>query len=177
MPRILDTARLRLVPWRPEDLLALIEEPERFAEVFGHPLADGLREHFVSGETSPEWIALLRARPGADPWAFGFAAVHRESGQVMGSVGFKGPPDEDGVAEIAYGVAPGFEGQGYATEAAGAALAFALADPRVRLVVAHTLPHEGASPGILRKLGFTFAGEVVDPEDGPVWRWERPRGR
>ena len=173
---MLETARLRLVPWVTEHLLTLVEEPAHFTERFGHPLAEGLRDHFVSGETSPEWVAMLRSSPGADPWAFGFAVVHRESGQVMGSVGFKGPPDADGTVEIAYGIARAFEGQGYATEAAEAGLSFALADPRVRRVVAHTMPQEGASPAILRKLGFAFAGEIVDPVDGPVWRWERRRG-
>jgi hypothetical protein len=25
---------------------------------------------------------------------------------------------------------------------------------------------------VLEKLGFTCVGEVVDPEDGLVWRWD-----
>jgi hypothetical protein len=28
---------------------------------------------------------------------------------------------------------------------------------------------------ILEKLGFERIGEVMDPEAGPVWRWDRPR--
>ena len=43
----------------------------------------------------------------------------------------------------------------------------------VRLVCAHTLPESPASQGVLTKCGFKFAGERVDPEDGPVWRFER----
>jgi hypothetical protein len=27
---------------------------------------------------------------------------------------------------------------------------------------------------VLTKLGFTLLGEVEEPEDGTVWRWERP---
>lgn len=38
---------------------------------------------------------------------------------------------------------------------------------------AHTLAQENASNALLRRLGFRFAGEVSDPEEGIVWRWER----
>jgi [ribosomal protein S5]-alanine N-acetyltransferase len=51
---------------------------------------------------------------------------------------------------------------------------FAAADQGVRIVRAHTLPERNASTRVLEKCGFEFTGEVVDPEDGPVWRWERP---
>lgn len=175
-----ETARLRLVPYAPGHLLTLLEAPERFAERFGQPLADGLRDLYVSGEISERWLDLLRRAAagdaGADPWAFGFGLVHRERALVIGTAGYKGPPDEDGVVEIAYGVAPSFEGQGYATEAAAAVVEFAFADDRVRIVRAHTLPRPGASPAVLRKCGFAYVGEVIDPEDGLVWRWERARG-
>jgi hypothetical protein len=40
----LETSRLILLPCAPEQLLALIEHPERFEELIGFPAADGLRE-------------------------------------------------------------------------------------------------------------------------------------
>lgn len=172
----LDTDRLRLLPFTPGHLRTLIEAPERFAERFGHPLADGLQEFFTSGDVSPVWLAQLREAQDADPWVHGFAAVHRERGAVVGTGSFKGPPDADGAVEIAYGIAPGYQGQGYATEVARALLAVAAADARVRLVRAHTLPQPGPSPRVLERCGFAFAGTVDDPEDGPVWRWERAPG-
>src|SRR6266702_2366495 len=49
----------------------------------------------------------------------------------------------------------------------------AAASDIVRLVRAHTLPEENASTRVLLKCGFRHLGTVVDPEDGPVWRWER----
>ena len=92
---------------------------------------------------------------------------------MIGAVGFKGPPDEDEIVEIAYGIVPAFEGQGYATEAAAAGVTFAFESGEVRIVRAHTLPAPNASTRVLLKCGFTRKGEIVDPEDGPVWRWER----
>jgi RimJ/RimL family protein N-acetyltransferase len=43
-------------------------------------------------------------------------------------------------------------------------------------VIAHTLPEENASNRALRRNGFRLAGEVEDPEDGRVWRWEKLGG-
>ena len=169
----LETPRLRLLPYSPEQLLCLIEHPEGFEQLAGFPAADGLRSFFVSGDVSPDFLASLRASQGSDPWRYGFAVVHRGSRSVIGNAGFKGPPDPAGMVEIAYGIVPGFEGGGYATEAAAALVQFAVDSGTVRLLRAHTLPEVNASGGILAKCGFHRVGEVEDPEDGPVWRWER----
>jgi RimJ/RimL family protein N-acetyltransferase len=79
------------------------------------------------------------------------------------------------MVEIAYGIVPSFQGNGYATETAEALVAFAFARGDVRLVRAHTAPVENASTHVLTKCGFRCHGTVVDPDDGPVWRWERAR--
>lgn len=123
-------------------------------------------------QVSPIWLAQVRAATAPDPWLHGFTMVHRGSGSVIGQCGYKGPPDSDGVVEIAYGVDPAHQGRGYATEAAWAMTQYAFDSGVVHIVRAHTLPHESASTRVLTKCGFRFLGEVVDPEDGPVWRWE-----
>jgi len=47
---------------------------------------------------------------------------------------------------------------------------------QIHTAVAHTLPESNASNSLLRKAGFTDIGEVIDPGDGPVWRFERTCG-
>lgn len=48
--------------------------------------------------------------------------------------------------------------------------------PRTRDdVAAHTLPSGIASQRVLLKAGFHKSGELVDPEDGLVWRYEVDR--
>jgi ribosomal-protein-alanine N-acetyltransferase len=121
-------------------------------------------------EVSDEWLAALRASDPVDPWRHGFSMVHRDTGCTVGKCGFKGPP-ADGVVEIAYGVEPEHQGNSYATEAAAALAIFAFAH-NVPVVRAHTLPEANASTRVLSKCGFHKVGEVIDPEDGPVWRWE-----
>lgn len=123
-------------------------------------------------EVSPDWLARVKASTSADPWTHGFAVVQRASGAVVGMCAYKGPPGQDGAVEIAYGINPEYQGRGYATEVAGALVAFALDSGEVRLVCAHTLPEENASTHVLTKCGFKWIGEVMNPEDGLVWRWE-----
>jgi RimJ/RimL family protein N-acetyltransferase len=172
---VIDTAHLILQPWVPAHILALIEQPERFERAAGWPAAPGLREMFASDDVSPEWLAALEHARAPDPWQYGFALVHRATGTVIGSAGFKGPPDATGMVEIAYGVAPTFRGHGYATEAAAALVDFAFATPFVTVIRAHTLPTTNASTRVLANCGFVQVGVVEDPQDGRVWRWERAR--
>lgn len=170
---LIQTEHLLLRPYAGEELLALIEQPERFEALTGFPASPALRGFIVSDDVSPAWTASLRSIKGRDPWVLGFGVIEKETRSVIGGAGFKGQPDAAGIVEIAYGIVPSFEGRGYATEAARALIGFAQRDDKVRQIIAHTMPEANASTRVLRKCGFTFAGEVIDPEDGRVWRWER----
>jgi ribosomal-protein-alanine N-acetyltransferase len=172
---MIETERLRLFPHSPEQLRALVDEPARYEQLSGFTAANGFREFFVSGEVSEDWLASLREMSSPDPWRLGFAVVHPESRAVIGTGAFKGPADQNGVVEIAYGIAPEHQSRGYATEVARALVAYAMKSSTVKVVRAHTLPSANASTKVLTKCGFEFIGEVIDPEDGLVWRWELTR--
>lgn len=163
---------IELRPYASEHLLALLESEEAFHRSFGLRAAAGLRDFFCAGEVSPRWLEQLRAAKGTNPWTFGFAVLGPEVGEVIGNASFKGPP-VDGMAEVAYAIVPAWQGKGCATAALGKLMAFAAADGRVQRLCAHTLPENNASTRVLAKNGFTKTGELVDPDDGPVWRWER----
>lgn len=124
-------------------------------------------------EVSPAWLAQLRAAPAPTPWTHGVALVERAGGAVVGSAGFKGPPGAHGMVEVAYEVTPAYRGRGYAREAARALSEWALGAGGARGVCAHTRPDNPASARVLAASGFTLVGEVDDPEDGLVQRWER----
>jgi RimJ/RimL family protein N-acetyltransferase len=153
-----ETERLRLVGKTRAEALAALDQmtPETRAQV------------------SAAWLALVEGSEAEDMWVHGFAIVQRSDGKPVGMCGFKGPPDREGMVEIAYGVEPAQENKGYATEAAGALVGIAMECGKVRIVRAHTLPLANASSRVLTKCGFRKVGEVVDPEDGLVWRWEKP---
>jgi len=126
-------------------------------------------------QVSAHWLARLRTAVEGDPWAFAFRIVRAETGAEVGTCSFKGPP-ADGVVEIAYGVYPECEGNGYATEAAQALIDFASSRDEVRLIRAHTLPNAPASKRVLTKCGFEYVGDTNDPEDGLVARFEKAVG-
>ncbi len=123
-------------------------------------------------QLSADWLARFHASVEMDPWLHGFRVVRGDNGIAVGACMFKGPP-KDGVVEIAYGIDPDQQGKGYATEAARALVAYAVKSGEVSLVIAHTLPESPASKRVLGKCGFRHVGEVMDPEDGLVWRFEK----
>ena len=155
----LETKSLRLVPQTREQVRASLAQmpAEQKAEV------------------SPAWLARLDGSGPIDPWIHGFLIEHRETGSEIGRCGFKGPPDSEGAVEIAYGINVEHQSKGYATEAAGALATYAFDHDEVRTVRAHTLPQANASTRVLTKCSFRNVGEVIDPDDGLVWRWERCR--
>ena len=174
---VIQTARLRLVAHTPEQLRTLREGTDQYEQRFGIRLAEGLREFLVSDEVSPAWMEQVKAATEADPWVYGFGVMHLQDDRMIGVGGFKGPPDSEGVVEIAYAIVPTYEGKGYATEVACALLIHAVDAGSARIIRAHTLPERNASTRVLEKCGFRCLGEVIDPEDGAVWRWEyRPTG-
>jgi RimJ/RimL family protein N-acetyltransferase len=101
----------------------------------------------------------------------GYFVVDAETREVVGSCGFKGQPTADGMVEIAYFTYPDFEGMGYATAMAMKLVELAATTTTLKQIIAHTLPEENASTRVLEKVGMSFVGEVIDPDDGCVWRW------
>ncbi|TWP33755.1 GNAT family N-acetyltransferase [Leekyejoonella antrihumi] len=81
----------------------------------------------------------------------------RVRGAVLAEVGFHGPPDTEGGAEIGYRVVARYQRQGLAEEAAWALLRWAYAHG-VSDVRACVSPDNAPSMGLLYKLGFTEAG-------------------
>ncbi len=126
-------------------------------------------------QVSADWIERVTSATAANPWVHGFTMIETATQTRVGSGAFKGPPDDNGAVEVAYAVEPDHQGQGFATEATDALAEYALGRPGVGLVCAHTLPEPNASTRVLTKCGFRCVGEVTDPEDGRVWRWERTR--
>jgi len=119
-------------------------------------------------EILEQTVTLLTKDPRPAPWA---SYLARLEGQAIGICAFKSAPGAAGEVELAYMTFPAFEGRGHAGEMI--ALLAGIADEAGVLPIAHTLPEENASNKALRRNGFAFAGEVEDPEDGLVWRWER----
>jgi len=161
---------VKLSPHHPANLLALLKDVDQYEKSAGMRVAPGVRDYLLAA--SPDFIAQLRAATTPDPWKLGFAVVQCIDNVVIGLCGFTGPPDAKGVAEIAYCIAPGYQGKGYGSETAQALVDYAAASKRVFVVRARTLAETNASTRVLEKCGFEKTGTIVDPENNLVWRWE-----
>jgi ribosomal-protein-alanine N-acetyltransferase len=103
-------------------------------------------------------LAAIRADPERRLWGDTLLVVPGPERRVVGSVIFHGRPDEDGIAEVGYGVEVTQQGLGYATEGTRACVEWAMAQPCVRGVTATTLPWHRASLRVIEKLGMRPAG-------------------
>jgi [ribosomal protein S5]-alanine N-acetyltransferase len=90
---------------------------------------------------------------GDDRWGM-FQIILRETGEVIGDIGFHGPPDESGTVEIGYGIVEQYRGRGLAGESAVAICALAWSRPEVSRIIAQTDEDNAASAGVLRHAGF-----------------------
>ena len=122
------------------------------------------------------WLWRIRhdqvlADPEAADWVARAALV---DGEVVGHVGFHGPPDDAGMVEVAYSVDPLLRRRGHARRLLAAALAWAAEDPAVRTVRASISPTNVASLATIRPFGFAHVGEQWDDEDGLELLYERP---
>ena len=119
-----------------------------------------------------EWAAVLPEMLASNqvaPWC-SYAA--RVANRLVGYGAFKGEPSSTGEVEIAYLTFIPDRGRGLATEICAELVRIAIAN-NASAIIAHTQPETGPSTAILESQRFDFIGEVSDPDDGLVWRWER----
>ena len=150
--RLIETNRLRLRRLSPvdePDLIALDSDPDVMRYV-GSP----------AGVKSPEvTVERVRQRIAADHGPLGFWRIEaRGDGRFYGLAALIPMPTGTDV-ELAYRLARPAWGQGIASEAGAALVAYAARTLRLPRVVAVTYPENGASQRVLTKLGFTAQGE------------------
>jgi RimJ/RimL family protein N-acetyltransferase len=163
-------AQITLLPLDEAAAESLAAGPEAFAQRCSITLGPSWPAVAEIAVETARFLATTRARP---PWG-SYLALEGTARRLVGTCAFKGGPDPAGAAEIAYFTFPGEEGRGVATAMADSLVALAgSARPAATVVRAHTLPEVNASGRVLEKVGFRWVGEVIDPEDGLVWRWER----
>lgn len=151
----LRTPRLILRRWRADDLAP-----------FAAMNADPRVMEFLPAPLSPSECQILIARLEAhfDEHGFGFWAVELpDQATCIGFVGLSVPRFEahfTPCVEIGWRLAADFWGQGLATEAARAALAFGFNNLGLKEIVSFTVPQNVRSRRVMERLGMTR-----DPHD------------
>lgn len=152
LPKILETSRLRLRPFRLEDF-------EDYAAMAGDPevmrfLGTGTPITRFQAWQEFSAIAGHRALKGYGPWAI----EERADGALVGRTGFQRPDGWPDV-ELIWILGRRFWGCGYAAEAAGACLDAAAA-LKVRRVVSLIHPENEPSMKVACRLGGMREGEI-----------------
>ncbi|MFG2226213.1 GNAT family N-acetyltransferase [Streptomyces sp. NPDC048644] len=138
-----------------------------------------LTEYFVTDRARWLWrfrLDQMAADPGHARWMVPQAVVG-DQGLVVGHAGFHGPPDEAGMVEIGYSVAPDFRRRGYARSTLVELLRRAAAETAVTTVRAAISPGNVASLATISGFGFVEVGEQWDEEDGLELVFEVPARR
>ena len=96
---------------------------------------------------------------------------HDGTRRVVGSIGFHGPPDEQGRLEIGYSVDPRYRRQGFAREAVRAMFDWAHRSTASVASSPRSRPTTSRRSGC-REFGFAQIGEQMDEIDGLEYVFE-----
>lgn len=112
----------------------------------------GTIPHPYSEQMAGEWIGS--ALEGEEGTVF----VIERDGTLIGCVGYR--EDEKGGAELGYWLGKPYWGQGFATEASAAMVAYAFDEGGLDYLTIGHFADNPASARIITKLGFTPQGEI-----------------
>jgi RimJ/RimL family protein N-acetyltransferase len=169
----LRTERLTLRQWQVSDLAAAATM--HADDHVGHWLGGTLRADQSARFVDRQAIGLALRGIGL------FAVEEAETRAFVGAVGLGGVGSEFSFGpalEVAWRLAPGAQGHGYATEAAAAVLAYADALFRLERIAAFTATSNHASLAVMTRLGMVADetlpnGEFDHPKLGPDHRLRR----
>ena len=172
---IIRTKRLDLVSMSPAFLDAVLSGKRAVAETIAWlKLPDAWPD-----ERDSRLLRLRRdqmARNIASREWFPRAMVRRTRRRPMiGQIGFHGPPETVGRAEMGYTVMADHRRRGYAAEAAQAMMDWAAREHGVKRFFVSIAPDNAASLAMAAKLGFAQVGEQIDEEDGLEYVFELVR--
>ncbi len=148
----LETERLKLRPWRLEDV-------RTFAQLSNDPeIADGTLSYVYPQPEGWAESRLARNRKSArDGLGYNFAICLKDSAEVVGDVGLW-LETRHKRGEIGYWCGAPYRGNGYITEAARAVLEFGFRELGLSRIQACHFPRNPASGRILQKIGMMKEG-------------------
>lgn len=161
----LRTRRLELFPCAAQVAQAAVQGGADLEPILGARVPDDWPAADLL-EFLPTYAHQLQADPSLLGWGI-WLMVHREERTLVGDLGFKGRPDDEGTVEIGYSVLGAYRRRGFAWEAVRALVDWGLAQQEVRRIVAECRVDNGPSIRVLEKAGLRQA-----QAEGSLLRWE-----
>jgi ribosomal-protein-alanine N-acetyltransferase len=157
------TNRLRLVAGTRLIAAAEIEDRVEFAGLLG-ALVPGTWPPDNLRDVLGYFYGLYEEHPKWEGWLTWYAIrIGNDHPVLCGSIGFKGPPDKQGMVEIGFSVLSDFQGQGLATEMVAGIVQWAKQQPQVKRVEAETNIDNKAAIRVLEKNSFMCIGAGLEP--------------
>lgn len=155
---MIKTSRLLLIPATGEMLRAEMEDKARLSALLSAYVTESWPPESLK-DAIPWFIEQVDKNPGQECWYSWYALLADGDSKehiLVGSVGFKGAPDEKGIVEIGYSVLDEYQGRSIAGEMAMAITEWALSQSGVKMVTAQTMDDNYASMRVLEKCKFTL---------------------
>lgn len=165
----IETERLRLRPFQPEDLAVYHATIYGDAEVMTY-LPGGVPRPIEVVTETMDYFMSHQERYGFSIWAI----FEKESETFVGHGGLIYAPRTDEArskeVEIAYAFGKAYWGKGYATEVARASLKFGFEEAGLAKIIALAFPANLPSQRVMQKIGMTYKG-LTDTyhEEELVW--------
>jgi RimJ/RimL family protein N-acetyltransferase len=152
-----ETTRLLLRPWQPDDLAELtrlLTDPEVTRYIVVHTPFSPQDVAELSQRTLEQW-----ERNGFGPWA----AIEKATGRWVGRIGLDELPDWPGPHKIEVGweLHREFWGRGLATEGGRAGVRHGFETVRLERIISATMATNAASRRVMEKCGLRFQGELA----------------
>jgi [ribosomal protein S5]-alanine N-acetyltransferase len=161
---MIETKRLMIIPFTHTLAKAATEGSEALDAVLPYKVAQEwpnndyaeiipfIAERLAEDQSESKWCRLI---------------IHKADHMLIGDMGCKGGPDENGIVEIGYGIVPEYRSNGYATEMVQGFVQWLIELPEVKKITAECLVENPASSRVLEKSGF----KQIRLEDGMIY-WE-----
>ena len=161
--QILHTKRLDLIALSQEQLQRYLAQPAELERELGFPISREILTERAQRAIRMKLAKLAQCEEERAEWYTYWLVVVRAVPFGAGLIGFKGIPDQNGEAEIGYGIDPAYQQQGYTTEAVRWMITWAFEEAACRAVVARdTKKWNLASQRVLAKVGMSVYQESED---------------
>jgi [ribosomal protein S5]-alanine N-acetyltransferase len=159
---MIETSRLSIVPLLPDELRMHIQFPVDFAQSKGLKPSSSLLKKEVQDAILNDLLPHLNSSDKDPLFYTMWLIIEKNRKAIIGGICFHGEPNENGEAEIGYGIDEDFQNNGYMSEAIEGLIHWAKDNNKIKIVKAETEKGNLSSLRVLEKNNFEIAQETND---------------
>ena len=165
MKQIIETERLSVRKFRPEDAARLYEIHTEESVKKWIP-----NESYTDIEECREAIGFYMDHVNAGSLPYVLAVILKEDGSLIGDTGVNAVEGRIDEVEIGYIISEAYSGKGYGAELLAAMTEYVFTSFRPEVLYGRVIKGNAASIRVLEKSGYTFLKEEFGAEDDPYGR-------